>query len=161
MIFMRTPPNFNKTFFSSRILACKYALDTSNVAISLSWYASIDNVVNSASSNTVGDAIISTWLKYIFCVLTFVQVFPFMIPSIFFFIRFTASNAFYLSERDSISGFIAAMNYFTGISPSSIFFNLLTISTTDISPNSLKFRCLHLCKKYVWRRVYVCLSIIQ
>ena len=97
MILTKLPHNFNKIVFCSGILVCNYAPGTSNVATSISSYVSISNVVNSVSSNTVGDAIISPLLKYFICLFPFAHVIPFMVPSLFLFIIFTSSRAFSLS----------------------------------------------------------------
>ena len=70
--------------------------------------------------------------------LPFAHVLTFMVPYLFFFIRFTASSAFYFSELDSTSGSISAMKLFPGIDPSSNYFNYFTIDATTISPNILK-----------------------
>ena len=132
MISMKWPYNFDKNFFPYGILSWKYSTCTSNVVTYISLYASIIHVVNSDSSNTVGDAIIYPLLKYCLCLFTFAHVLTFMVPSLFFFIIFTTSSAFHLSELYSTSGFIAATAFFPRMAPSSNCSNYFKIAATDI-----------------------------
>ena len=111
-LYIKNPCDFNKIFFPSGISACKYAPGTLNVATYLSGYQYIINVVNSSLSDTVGDAILYPFFKYCLCLLLFELVIPFMDTYRFFFIRFTASRAFYLSEPKSTSRLISAMTFF-------------------------------------------------
>ena len=97
MILTKFPHNFIKMFFPSGILSYKYAPGISNFERSLSSCESIINEVNSASSNTIGYSILSILLKYCIYLLPFEHAHPFMVPSLFFFVRFTASSTFYLS----------------------------------------------------------------
>ena len=114
---MKFPHNFNEIVFPSGVLAYKYAPGTSNVDTSISSYVSIINVVNSASSNIVGDEIIYPSLKYRLWLIPFANALSFMVLYILFFIIFTSSIAFYFSELNSTSGMISAMNFFPGMMP--------------------------------------------
>ena len=63
MMSTNSPSNFNSTYFSFDISACKYAPEMSAMATSLSSYISIINVDTVASSEAVGDENISPSLK--------------------------------------------------------------------------------------------------
>ena len=138
MIPTKHPRSFNKLVFPSGISSCKYAPGISNVATSFYSYAPIIDVVNSASSVPVGDAIISPFIKYRLCLLPYSYVITFMVPSLFLFIRFTASVAFSLSKLYSTFGLISEMTLFTGMVPSSDCFNSFTITGAALSSNILK-----------------------
>ena len=94
MIATKLPLNFNKSVFPSVILACKYDPCKSNVASFISSYAPIINEVKSSLRDTVGDAMLSTYLKYCLCLVPFSHILPFMVRYLFLFIRFTVSSAF-------------------------------------------------------------------
>ena len=55
-----------------------------------------------SSRDTVGDVILSTSFKYIFCLLQFAQVLPLIIIFIFSFMRFAVSSAVRVSWGGSI-----------------------------------------------------------
>ena len=118
------------------------------------------NVVNSASSDTFGNAIFYPLIKFCLWLLPFSNVIPFMVPSLLFIIRFTASSAFSLSKHDSKYGLIAQMKLFPGMAPSYNCFNPFTISANALLPNSLKplyaFICLNIAFTSLF--IYVCVS---
>ena len=117
MISTEKTYNFNKNLFPSGILAWKYDKGTSTVATYFSLYVSMINVVKSALIDTVGDAILYPSLKYCLSLLPLSHFIPFMVPSLFFFIRFTASVAISLFQLDIKYHLIYAMTLFPSMAP--------------------------------------------
>ena len=92
-ISTNVPLNLNKTFLSLGISACKYNHGTSKVATFSPSYASITRGMNKSSSNTIGDATLSPYFKYLFLLGT-ISVSSSLDDTIdFSFVRFTDSSA--------------------------------------------------------------------
>ena len=85
MMSKKCPRSFRITSLSASILACKYAPGMLNVAMSCYSYASMTRVVKSDFRDTVGDATLSSFPKYLFCLLPSAHVMHLIIPSNFLF----------------------------------------------------------------------------
>ena len=107
MMSTKFPRSFRITFLSAGISACKYASGMSKLAMLRSLYASITRVVKSYSRDTVGDATLSSFTKYLFCLLPSAHVLLLIVPSRFCFMIFTALSDSAFTSADKISGFIA------------------------------------------------------
>ena len=84
MMSTKCPRSFRITFLSAGISACKYAPGMSKVAMSRSSCASITRVVKSDSRDMVSDGTLSSFPKYLFCLLPPAHVLPLIFPSCFF-----------------------------------------------------------------------------
>ena len=129
--------SLSSTFLSLGISACKYAPGTSAMTVDLPSYASINRVATMLSRDAVGDDIISPSFTYLRCFAPLAHVRPFIEPSLFSLIRFTASKAFIFSSEVKVSGFIGATARFPGMGPSSSCFSSLIMAATALSPNRL------------------------
>ena len=140
--------SFKRTCLSRGISACKYAPGTSKMATSLLSCASMAKVVRSASKDTVGEDIDSSSLMYIFCLLPFAQVRPFIFPFLFSFIKFTASNAIFLSSYDNDFMSMGVTTCFPFIGPLSSCESSLYMAAKARSPNNLKPLFADICVKH-------------
>ena len=80
---------------------------------------------------------LSPSLRYFFCLLPYTQVFTFIFPYLFYFIVFSAYNAFLLSPNYNVSGLIVVTTGFPGMGPFSILLGSFIMATTDISQKFL------------------------
>ena len=111
MISTNPSLGFINLLLSFGISTCSYAPGTSELAMLRPLCASIISVQNNASKDTLGDETPSSSLSYS-CLLPSAKVLPYIFPNIFSFITYTASNAFHLSSKDKLSGFIAVITGF-------------------------------------------------
>ena len=127
--------SFINIVLSFGISACRYAPVRSKLDRLHTSCASIISVNNNASKYTVGDKSLSTSLRYLFCLLTSAQVLPFILPHLFYFVRFPSSKALIFSSMDIFPGLIGVTTGFHGMGPLSIFLNSFIIAATDILKN--------------------------
>ena len=85
MMSTKRPRSFRITFLSAGISACKYTPGIPKVAMFRSSYTSITRVVKSDSRDTVGDAKLLSFHKYLFCLLPSAHVLPLIFPYGFLF----------------------------------------------------------------------------
>ena len=85
----------------------------------------IVSVVTYVSVETVGGYIFS-YLRYLFFLIPFSQLFPFMFPHCFSSIIFIASKAIFLSSGVKSLGLLGLKKVFLGISPSFHCYTILT-----------------------------------
>ena len=121
------------------ISACNYAPGMLKVAMLRSSYVSITSVVKSDSRDTVGDATLSSFTKYLFCLLPSYHFLPLIVPSLFCLMKFAAFSALDLSSADKISGSITVTTFFPGIDPSSNCLSYFIMADIARSPNKSKY----------------------
>ena len=90
-------------FLSAGISVCKYAPGMLKVVMSRYSYAPITRVVKSDFRDTVGDATLSSFPKYLFCLIPSAHVLPLIVPSRFFLMRFMALSDFAFSSADKVT----------------------------------------------------------
>ena len=119
-------------------------------------------MVNNPSSDAIGDTTLSPSFKYLFLLLQFAQVPPFMIPFLFSFIRYTASSACLLYAYLSSSGFNGITTGFIFIAPSYNFFDSFIISAISLSPNRFiyLFACICINITFTAACMYACLFLL-
>ena len=111
---------------------------------------------NHFSIDTVVHETFFTSLSYLFCLLPYAQVLPFIFPCCFYLIRFTAYSALLLSSKYIVYGSMGGRNCFSAMAPLFICQNVYIISAADICPifDSRLFRHLDVhdvcCKLHKW-----------
>ena len=152
--------NYNKTFLSFRIYACKYAPGTSKVPTYLPLYSLITSVMNNPSSNTIDNNTLYPSFKYLFWLIPFVQVILLTIPLLFSFSKFTNSSACLIFAFAISSRFNWITTVFIGIPLSSNFLNYFIIAGITLLPKNISpFFSMHLIKHQVHRCLHIFMRI--
>ena len=120
MISTKYPLGFINILLLFGISFCRYSPETSNLAMLRPSCASSISLHNSAYKYTMANKKLSLSLRYLFWLLPSVQVLTFILPHIFSFIRFTASDAFLLSSNYNVYVLIGLATGFPDMFPLSI-----------------------------------------
>lgn len=118
------------------ILACKYALDMSNILIILSLYASIMNNLSVPSLDTLGEATESSSFRYFCCLLPFAHNPP-LLFLLFFFYQIYCFHCHFFSSQMIILASTGITTGFPGNAPWSNCWNSFIIVLIALCPNSL------------------------
>ena len=119
------------TLLSLGISACRKAPGTSHIAVSLPYIVSIMILVIAVSVETVGDDIVSPYLRYLVFLLTFSQVDTFLFPHRLSLISFNESKSIFLSSGVKSLGYIYPKTDFPGIGNS--FYYLYSLNMASIT----------------------------
>ena len=111
----------------------------SNVATSIQSNEPMTSPVKSASSNSIGEAKLYLYLKYLLCLLTLVHLLPVITPYRFYLLRFTSYTYLTLSSEVSVSASIGPMDIFLVLYPLHNCFSYLIMADTANSTKRLKY----------------------